>query len=181
MKKFLYASCVIALCILCTSCTSLKCKHFPGTQEMVDEKQLSSESIWKLGEAVYHVKVANSNRVVASYVKWDDKTDKHRLKSFPVIISKMDDTLFLNVKTDEFYTILQLTPAGDESIVLLTIDHDKVEKDIEKGIIKGSKKDGDYILDCTKQELESYIKTNINTLFSLNGAGVLKLIEGKMK
>jgi len=181
MMKFLYTSCVIALCMLCTSCTSLKCKHFPGTQEMITEKQLNSESVWKFGDTIYHVKVANSNRVVASWVEWDDKTDKHRIKSFPVVVSKLNDTMFLNVKIDEFYTILRLTPAGNDSIVLLTIDGDKVKKDIEKGIIKGSKSDNGYILDCTKQKLESYIKSNLNTLFSLDGAGVLKLIEGKMK
>ena len=181
MKTFLYIGCVIALCVLCTSCSSLKCKHFPGKQEMITEKKLSDDSVWKFGEMVYHVKVAECNRVVASWVEWDDKAEKHKMDSFPVVVSKLDDTMFLNLKVDQFYTILRAIPSGDDSIILLTIDDDKLEADIEKGIIKGTKKDGDYILDCTKQDLENYIKANLNTLFSLEAAGILKLIEGKMK
>ncbi len=181
INKLLYISCVSVICILCASCASLKCEHFPGTQEMITQEKLSDKSIWKLGEVVYHVKVANSSRVVASWVEWDDSADEHTLKSCPIIISKLDETLFLNFKIDGFYTILRIIPSGEHSLVLLTINPKKVEEDIESGVIKGSKENGEYKLDCTKQELESYITANLNTLFAPNAAGVLNLIEGKMK
>lgn len=65
--------------------------------------------------------------------------------------------------------------------MLLTIDHEKVAADLEKGAIKGTSKNGEYILECSKQELDAYFQANLNTLFSLKAAGVLKLIEGKME
>lgn len=179
-KKLFNTSCVIALSMLCASCASLKCKHFPGTQELITEKELSSKSVWKYGDEIYHVQVASSNKVVASSVTWDDETGKHKLESFEVVPSKLDDTMFLNLLHGNLYTILRVLPAGDESLVLLTIDSDKVEEDIEKGRIKGSGKRGEFTLDCSKKELEEYIKANLNTLFALDGAGVLELIEGEM-
>jgi len=180
LKKLLYTSCVIAVTLLCTSCASLKCKHFPGIREPLTENKLSDESVWKYGDEIYHVKVISTNNVVASSVKWDDAAGKHKLESFEVVPSKLEETIFLNILKDGLYTILRVMPAGGKSMVLLTIDADKVEKDIEAGKIKGSKKGGEYILDCSKKELDEYIQSNLSTLFSLDAAGILELIEGKM-
>ena len=179
-KQISYTICTTALCLLCVSCASLKCKHFPGTQQMVTEKELSTKSVWKYGDEIYHVQVVSSNKVVATGVGWDRDVDSHYLEPFEVVASKLDDTLFLNVKKEGMYTILRVVPAGKNSMVLLTIDTDKVMSDFEQNKIKGSKEGGDYTLDCTKKELDEYIKANLNTLFSLEAAGVLELIEGEM-
>ncbi len=180
LNKLLYAGGMITLTLLCTSCASLKCRHFPGTREPLTEKELSHVSVWKYGDEIYHVKVVNSNQVVACSVKWDDKTARHSLESFEVVPSKLEETIFLNIQKDGLYTILRVIPAGEKSMVLLTIDKDKVEKDIAEGIIKGTRKGGEYTLDCSQQELNDYIRANLTTLFSLNAAGVLELIEGEM-
>jgi hypothetical protein len=147
---------------------------------MITEKELSTKSVWKYGDEIYHVQVVSSNKVVASNVKWDEGTGKHKLESFEVVPSKLDDTIFLNLLHDNLYTILRVMPAGEESIVLLTIDSDKVEEDIEKGKVKGRSERGTITLDCSKKELDEYIRANLKTLFALDAAGVLELIEGEM-
>jgi len=181
LKKILHTSCAIALCMLCTSCASLRCKHFPGTREPLTEKELSHASVWKYGDEIYHVKVVSSNQVVACSVKWDDETARHALESFEVVPSKLEETIFLNILKDGLYTILRVMPAGEKSMVLMTIDRDKVEKDIAEGKIKGARKGGEYTLDCSQQELDDYIRANLTTLFSLDAAGVLELIKGELK
>ncbi|MFA7173361.1 MAG: hypothetical protein WC340_08100 [Kiritimatiellia bacterium] len=180
-NQIMHCAMLMALTLTCASCASLKCKYFPGARESVTDKGLSGKSIWKFGTETYHVQVVNSNKVVAAWVKWDEATATHKLESGEVVLSKLDETLFLNLQTEGLYTILRVVPAGERDVVLLTIDHEKVEADFEKGVIKGTKKDGVFTLECSKEELDAYLRANLNTLFSLKAAGVLKLIEGKME
>lgn len=180
-NKILHYAMFMALALTCASCASLKSQHFPGTRESIAEKGLSGKSIWKFGTEVCNVQTVTPNKVVASWVKWDEATATHKLQSCEVVLSKLDETLFLNLQIDGLYTILRVVPAGEHEVVLLTIDNEKVEADLENGAIKGTKKGGEFTLECSKDELDAYFRANLNTLFSLKAAGVLKLIEGKMK
>jgi hypothetical protein len=180
MMKLTSIAVAALICLLGSSCATLKSRHFPGTQEMITENQLSAESVWKYGEGIYHVKVVSSNEVVASSVKWCEETCSHKVESLDVIASKLEDTLFLNVKSEELYTILRVVPAGKSSIVLLTVNREKIGADLDKGVIKGTKDGGSFILECSKRELDDYIRANLDSLFSLEAAGVLELIEGEM-
>ena len=180
MKKIMYLTGILTLSLLCTSCTSMKCKHYVGEREHVSEKELSKKSVWQWGDGVLYVQVVNTNSLIVSSVEWDEENSKHTIDSRQMVLSKLDDVMFLNIQEDGLYTILRILPADEDSIVLLTVDDDKLEEDIEKGRIKGETKKGDIILDCSKKELDAYIKDNIQTLFSLDGAGVARLISGEM-
>ncbi|MDD2599497.1 MAG: hypothetical protein PHO37_09765 [Kiritimatiellae bacterium] len=179
LDKIIHCAMLIALALSCASCASLKCEHFPGERELIADKGLSGRSIWKFGTETFHVQTVNPNKVIASWVKWDEATATHTLESVEVVLSKLDETLFLNLRKDGLYTILRVVPAGEHEVVLLTIDNAKVDADFEKGAIKGNKKGGEFTLECSKEELEAYVRANLNTLFSLKASGVLKLIEGK--
>lgn len=97
-KKLLNFAMLITLTLTCASCASLKCEHFPGTRESIADKGLGGKSIWKFGSEVFHVQTVNPTKVVASYVKWNDETDKHELESGEVVLSKLDETLFLSFR-----------------------------------------------------------------------------------
>ncbi len=180
IKKLAAVTAATLISLLGSSCASLQCRHFPGTQVMITGERLTENSVWKYGEGIYHLRVVSSNEVVASSVKWSEDTNTHRMESMEVVASKLDDTLFLNVRNGDLFTILRVVPAGKRSLVLLTVDREKIGGDLDKGVITGAKEGGSYTLECSKQELDEYIRANLGTLFSLEAAGILELIEGEM-
>ena len=91
----------------------------------------------------------------------------------------MDEHAFLNAKDGDLYTILRLIPAIDESAAILTIDTDKLDKDIAAGTLKAKKGDREYVVEGSKEELDAYVRANLPTLFSTDMAGTIRLISGK--
>lgn len=181
IKPFLSFVSLLVACFLSVSCSSLKSPYYVGEQQPIEDKDLNTDSVWQLGDAVYFVRVVDSNTVVASYVEWDKETQKHTLSTCQLVLSKLGDTLFLNAKDDGLYTILRMIPSIDGSMVLLTVDSDKVEADIAEGKIKAHKDGSDIITDCSKEELDQYVKDNLQTLFDLDSSSVAKLISGKVE
>jgi hypothetical protein len=179
IKPFLSLVSLLALCFLSSSCSSLKSPYYIGEKQPMEG--LSTDSVWQTGNAVSFVRVVDSNTVVASWVKWDKNSQKHTLSTSPLVLSKLGDTLFLNVKEDDLYTILRIIPAPDGSMVLLTVDSDKVKADIAAKKIKAHTENSDIITDCSKEELDQYVKDNLPTLFDLNSSGVARLISGKLE
>ena len=181
IRQFLSLTCLLTTCFLSSSCSSLKSPYYVGEKQPIKDKELSTESVWQAGDAVYFVRMIDTNTVIASTVEWDKATQKHTLSTGQLVLSKLGDTFFLNVKNDDLYTILRMIPSADNSWILLTIDSGKVEADIAEGKIKAHK-DGNssIITDCSKEELDQYVKDNLQTLFDLNISSVAKLISGKM-
>jgi len=181
IKSFLSLVSLLAICFLSASCASLKSPYFVGEQQPIEDKDLNTDSVWQIADTKYFVRVVDSNTVVASSVEWDKDSQKHTLSTSPLVLTKLGDTLFLNVKKDGLYTILRMIPSADGSMVLLTIDSDKIKSEIAEGKIKAHKDGSDIITDCSKEELDQYVKDNLPTLFDLNNSSVAKLISGKME
>lgn len=179
IKPLLSLVSLLAICLLSASCSSLKSSYYVGEQQPISNIDLTTNSVWQIEDVVYFVRVIDPNTVVTSSVKWDQDALKHTLSTYPLVLSKLGDTLFLNVKRDDLYTILRMIPSVDDSFVLLTIDSDKMEADIAAGKIKARKEGSDIITDCSKEELDQYVKDNLATLFDLNVSSVAKLISGK--
>ena len=181
MIKMISTVKIILLSAVLTSCSSLKSQYYVGEKMPISEEELSKESVWKFGDDVFHVQQVDTNTLIASTIEWDKENQKHTVSTRQLVLSELGDVIFLNIKEDNLYTILRLVGGDDGSLVLLTVDSDKVEKDIAEGNIKAEKIDHDIITNCSKKELDQYVLENIQTLFSLDSACVGKLISGEME
>jgi hypothetical protein len=164
---------------VCTSCSTLKSPHFVGAKEPFGEKDLASETVWTQGDDVYFLKRLDSNTLVAATMEWDAKKNDFAVRSFPIIVTKLGDHLFLNVKEDDLYSIFRVATACDDepSLLLFTIDPDKLRKDVAEGKIQAREEGDDIILECTKEEQDAYILENINTVFHMDGASIVRQIS----
>jgi hypothetical protein len=163
----------------CASCSTLKSPHYVGEQEPAREKDLADITVWQQDEDVYFVKRVASNTLVAATLEWDDKSNDFTVRSFPFIVSELDDHLFLNVKDGDLYSIFRVAGAGgddDPAFVLFTIDDDSMIKDMADGKIKARKAGDDIIMECTKEEQDAYILENIYTMFHTDGACIVRQI-----
>ena len=180
------------LCLLVSSCASLQSKHYVGEKEKAETGDISADSVWQMGEGVFHVHVTDEGRLIAASVEWNEKAKRHELRTCEVVISSLDDHRFLNVLEDGQYTILRMGMASDPSptLVVYTVDGDKLRKDIAAGKLKATeKKDKEkgqtynsiYVFEGPKEELDAYVKANLDMLFELDMVGVVRLISGKLE
>ena len=168
---------MLALSIGLSSCSELRSPHYVGTIKSMDKGDIGCSSIWKMADEVYYVRCLNSTSCVAATLEWNKNMGEFTVNSFPIIISELDDHLFLNVNNGDYYTILRLACAFDDAIVLFTIDKDKMAQDVADGEIKAHV-DGDHIyMDCSKHEQDEYISRHMNSMFPMDQGRVVQLIS----
>jgi hypothetical protein len=163
----------------CISCSTLKSPHYVGEQEPMSEKDLAEITVWENGDDVFFVKRVDSNILVAATLEWDSKINDFSVRSFPVIVSKLGDHMFLNVREDDLYSIFRVAGACDDDepiFALFTIDPDKMKQDMADGKIKARKEKDDVIMECAKEEQDAYILENIDTMFHMDGASIVRQI-----
>jgi len=174
---------IFACCVFClgiVSCASLKSKHYVGKKELGAEKDLKKETIWQFQEKVYYVRAVDPETLIASTLEWNDEKKKYEVKTSQIVISKLNENLFLNFKPEkeELYTILRFSPSTEQIMAVFTVDGDIISKHIEEGKVKAVKKGDDFILELTKEELDKYVKENLNELFDYKHSGIIKAIKG---
>lgn len=168
MRISMNSFCMFAGVMLLTSCSELRSPHYVGEPVMMDEDDPPKESIWMQGESVYYVRRTGSNTLVAATLEWNKKNGDYTVKSFPMVLTELDDHIFLNVKKGDDYTILRLACACDESFMLFTVDSEMMKKAIADGTVKAHTDDDHIIMDGTKEEQDEFIAKNINTMFSMD-------------
>ena len=181
VKRYSALFCCLVLIAGSISCTRLKSKHMAGEQVRLTQEDISAESIWKLGDDLYFVRLEEEGTLAAATLNWDEKSGAYAMKTYQLVPSKIGEHHFLNVKDGDYYTILRLVGAGEDTVVLLTVDKDKLEKDLADGLLQARQEDGDFIVEASKEALDRYIASHIDTLFSLEAAGVARLISGELK
>jgi hypothetical protein len=134
-----------------------------------------------MGNDVFFVRRLDNSTLIVSSMGWDKKTQAYSVASYPLVVSKLGEYTFLNIKDGDLYTILRLVGAEGGAVVLLSVDSDKIERDMEAGLIKAQRDDHAFIFRGSKAELDHYIQTNIDTLFSLEAVGIAELISGELK
>lgn len=171
---------LLAIGAVCISCSTLKSPHYVGEQQPATEKDLGDITVWKQGEDVYFVKRVDSNTLVAATLQWNDKSNDFAVRSFPFIMSTLDDHMFLNVRNSDLYSIFRVAGACDDdespTYLLFTIDDDKMEQDMADGKIQARKVGDDIIMECTKEEQDAYILEHIHTMFDMDGASIVRQI-----
>jgi hypothetical protein len=159
----------------------MKSHHIVGLKQVLTEKDLSQESVWKMGNDVFFVRRMDDNTLMAAAMDWNNHTQTYSVISYPLVVSKLGAYTFLNIKDGDLFTILRLVGAEGDTVVLLSVDSDKLETDMEAGRIKAHRDDEAFIFSGSKAELDRYIETNIHTLFSLEMVGVVELLSGDLK
>lgn len=159
----------------------MKSHHIVGLKQVLTEKDLSQESVWKMGNDVFFVRRMDDNTLMAAAMDWNNHTQTYSVVSYPMVVSKLGAYTFLNIKDGDLFTILRLVGAKDDAVVLLSVNSDKIETDMDAGRIKAHRDDQSFIFGGSKAELDRYIETNIHTLFSLEMVGVVELLSGDLK
>ena len=181
MKRIISLAFVMVFCLSALSCTSMKSRHIVGLKQVLTETDLSQESVWKMGNDVFFVRRMDDNTLLAAAMDWHKPTQAYSIVSYPLVVSKLGEYTFLNIKDGDLFTILRLVGAEGDKVVLLSVDGAKIETDMEAGRIKAHRDDQAFIFGGSKAELDRYIETNIHTLFSLEMVGVVELLSGDLK
>lgn len=180
-KRMLTVFCCLVLSVGAVSCTSFKSRHYAGEKMLLTEEDISAETIWKIGDSVYFVHRVGEGTLAAATLNWDEDKGAYAMQTHELVPSKIGDHQFLNVKEGDYYTILRLVEAGEDAVLLLTVDKDKLEKDMADGLLQAHKEDGAIVMDGTKAALGRYVGNHVETLFALDAAGVARLIAGELK
>jgi hypothetical protein len=181
VKRILVLACCLVASIGAVACTSFKSRHYAGEKIALTKEDISAETVWKIGDDVYFVRLQEGGTLAAATIKWEEKKGAYAMRTYQLVPSQIGDDHFLNVKEGEYYTILRLVGAGTDAVVLFTVDKDKLEKDMADGLLQASQEDGNIVMDGPKEALDRYIASHIDTLFSLEAAGVARLISGALK
>ena len=180
-KKLLFVAGLLAASTL-TACNTLKSPHYVGEAETFDADEMSEVSVWTQNDTAYFVKVVDSNTLIAATLEWDKQKNDFVARSFPIIISLLEDHMFLNVKDGDLYTILRIAGTDEEeTIVLFTVDLEKMKRDISEGIIKGRIEERTVVMECTKEEQDAYIREHFNSLFAMGGGNLVRRISEEKK
>ncbi len=180
-KRFFTLFCCLVVSVGAVSCTRFKARHYAGEKVFLTEAEISEETVWEVGDQVYFVRLVEGGMLTAATLEWDQKKNAYAMRTHEIVSSKLGDHTFLNVKEGGYYTILRVVGAGDDTLVLLTVDKDKLEKDMAEGSLQARKDDTDIVMDGPKEALDRYIESHMDTLFSLEAAAVARLISGELK
>jgi hypothetical protein len=145
------------------------------------EDEVGEETVWKIEDKIYHVRIVDTNSLIASIVEWDSDKKAHALKTEEVIVSLLDDHIFLNVKIDDLYHIHYMVPSdGDRVILFYNIDTDELKKHISNGVVETDKDSGIFKLEGSKEEIDKFIIRNFRSIFDPSQATVAHLISGEL-
>lgn len=182
MKKYVKYFVLLTIFLLMFSCAAIKSVHYVGEKESIFNGSSKKISIWTYEKQVIYLKPIDDYTAIASTLEWDKSKMLFSASNAHILITTLGDHKFLNIKEDSLYTILKLVPSSDGHFVLFTINEDSIKKDIEESRIKiKDRKNFDYNLDLSKEELDNYISENINSLFDYTVAGVIIPIIGLQK
>ena len=180
MKAITTSIIIAGFVSLLSSCSSLKSPYYIGEKVEFSENEIGNETVWRLEEDVYHVKIVSSNEVVVSTVNWVDRNKKFTTENHELVISELDDRLFINLKEDDLYRVLRITPAG-QSIVFYMVDGDQLKKHIPSGKVEFTEKGDVYTLKGSKEEIDQFIRENITTIFNPDHVVVAELLSGELE
>ena len=187
---------LLTFACMMAGCSTLHSNYYPGEKVQTLDKILPEESIWTLmDECVYHVRRTGSNAVLIAGLDWNNKAGEFELESVPVVISQLDDQIFLSFQDEDkegLYTVLRvIIPLSDtenspDKILLFTADTDRIKRDAKADMIDAHGKGGGYgsyeiVLEGTKAEQNEYFRSNPNAIWDLNSAMTLQRVSRQGK
>lgn len=158
------------------SCSELRSPHYVGEVVEIMEEDLGRESAWVMDEELYWIRRTGSNSFVAATMEWNRKTETYEARTAPILLTQLDDHLYLQLKEDDEYIILRAACSQDESLILFTIKKDIIEKDVQEGKIRARISGNKITLECSKEEQDEYIRDNVERIFSYDCARVARKV-----
>lgn len=166
---------------LLVSCSALQSPEIVGERKAFAEDEVGNESVWKIEDQIYYVRVAATNRLVASIVEWDKDRQTHKLETEEIVLSRLGDDQFLNLKIEDLYHIHYLVPSDDGRVLLFYgINPDALNKHLGRGVVKTDARHDVYTLEGTKEEIDQFIRANIKSMYDPGEVTVAHLISGSL-
>ena len=171
----------ILFCLLLTSCNFLKSEHYPGKPIDIEEKDIGKEMVWKMNkDNIYHTVILDKQLITVGNLEWDKEQQIFLAVNQDIILSKLGDSCFINiVDNDGMYRILKFSMSSDSTLVVYTVDKNKIENFIDSGKIHASVVDNNIILDLSKIELDAFINEYGNEIFNYDNPIVFQKIYEK--
>lgn len=168
------------------SCTRMQSAHYVGTKEPIFTALLKLDggkqvSVWKYDDDVFYVKPVGPASAVASTLQWNAGKGTFDITSRKLVVTDLDDHLFMNIQEDGVYTILRMAfshTSPETSLILFSVNKDKLKQDIGSGKlqVKPSADKDTYVLEGTKQELDAYVGANMTELFDFDTGGIVTML-----
>lgn len=178
MKRVVCCFGLVALSAMLVACSSLKSPHYVGERVTFQEDAVGSESVWKIEEEIYHVKIVNSNEVVGSLIEWNDEKKAHVPKSFELVVSKLGQHLFFNVMDGGLYNVHRVAMGGDDSVIFYMLDAEAIKKHEPSGRVEPDKDGNVFTLKGSKAEIDRFVLEHIRSLFNPDEVVVARLVSG---
>lgn len=177
-KVMILIGCVI-ICLFLSSCYTLQSKYIVGERTPIENKKIDTEDRWQCDDKEFFTRVIGPETLIMSTLGWDKEKKEYRAKNAQIVLTKLHETNFINLKgnKEDLYTIFRMETSGNGSPVLYTIKNETMEEHIKEDKVKAVKKDGRYILEITKEEMDSYISENINSLFDYGNPIIIKQLK----
>lgn len=187
MQKIFIALLFIYTMLLLQSCTDLRSPHYVGViqEPMKLAENLERESTWVFNEEVYYTSIIDSTNILVGGLKWSDAEKNYVAKSFPMLITRLGNDYFINLKWDQdslysIYRISGIIP-DEGSIAFLTMNKDSVNKLIAETGINVAKSEPAYTFDMSKEDLDRFMQNHVNRIFPFASVGIIKNIAGYKK
>jgi hypothetical protein len=170
----------LVFAFILTSCSPLRSPHYIGDQVEFSEKEIGRVSTWEIEGLTYHAKIKSSNQVVVASVTWDQKKEEFVMSTEDLVISALDDQLFINVKYDDSYGIIHVTKVKDDYLISHSVDTAFLKKQIPSGKVKTGGDDSSFILTGTKEEIDKFMRENMNQVFNEKNLTIAEKISEKL-
>jgi hypothetical protein len=172
---------LIVLSSFITACTQLQSPYIIG--EMIDctNEDVDTETIWKVGETHYNIRVVSTNELIGTTFEWSRENKAYVPKTYDLVISELKDHLFLNIKGEDHYSVFYMAVAcGGEYMVIYSLDEEEIKKHIPDGKVEYNKDDDVLLLKGSKEEIDIFILENIRDIFRHESPLIAELVTGEL-
>lgn len=178
MIRVIITAQITLLSLLMTSCSSLQSPHYIGDKVEFQDSDIGKETAWRVDKDIYHVKITGSDKVVASLTRWNKESEEYIAETNEFILSKLEDHFFLNIKDEDFYTVLHIS-VSDDMIAFYDLDSDEISKHLESGKIEAEGK-YTFLLKGSKAEIDKFLINHVKVLYDRGTFLPGELVSGDM-
>ena len=154
---------------LFTACTSMQSPFIVGDAMEFSEAEVGKQLSLQVGEEVVWIKLVDAQTFLAARMEWESDRTAFGTQSAEVILSRMGDAILLNYKPEDLdrYIIYRVGRSSSrEYAMAFGVDPAILATHKEKGLFNGTEKEGEFILDGTKEEIDQYVARHLKDLFT---------------
>ncbi|MDF7801843.1 hypothetical protein P4C99_20360 [Pontiellaceae bacterium B1224] len=159
-------SAITILCVLLLAgCSSVQMKEPFPVSDLSEEERNQLEGTWNVDDEVLQVAFTSNGVAHVAWMEWKDEA--FQLKSFPVYVTKQDETLYISLRiedeTADGYSFFELKPS-DTKLIIWPPDVEFFKQLVENGTLEGKIEEDKYsdavLLNALAVEILELISTN---------------------